>query len=308
MGLKEVETLWLNGGLVPWYEASVHPLTHALHYGSAVFEGIRCYETARGAAIFRLSDHLRRLRDSARLYFMDVPYSLDELRAAVFQVVEGNDLGSCYVRPLVYRGYGAMGLIPFEAPVGCLVAAWPWDAYLGVEAVEHGVRARVSSYSCVDDTSLARTAKAAGHYLNAMLAKIEAVNAGYGEAILTNVHGHVTEGSAENLFMVRDGVAVTPPLSDGVLEGITRDTVVRLLRSEGVPVEQRSLGRSELVLADELFLTGTAAEIVPIREIDDRFVGEPGPVTRRVQERYRDVVLGRDAEFSDFVEFCDSVA
>jgi branched-chain amino acid aminotransferase len=302
MAVQEVDYLWLSGRMVPWQDAAVHPLTHALHYGSGVFEGIRCYETEHGPAVFRLTDHLRRLQRSAKLYYLDIPFELEELRRAVFEVIGANDLRSCYVRPLVFRGYGEMGLVPLEAPVECLVAAWPWDAYLGGDASSAGIRARVSSYRCLDDTSFARTAKASGHYLSGMLAKTEAVKAGYDEAIIMNDHGHVTEGSAENLFMVRDGVVVTPPLADGVLDGLTRDTVLRLLRREGVPVEQRSIGRSELIVADEVFLSGTAAEVVPIREVDYREIGEPGPITRRLQRHYRDVVLGRDSEMGDWLE------
>jgi len=303
MAIQEVQYLWLNGRLVPWHEAAVHPLTHALHYGSGVFEGMRCYDTERGPAAFRLTDHLRRLQRSAKLYYLDMPFELEELRRAVFEVITANGLRSCYVRPLVYRGYGEMGLVPLAAPVDCLVAAWPWDAYLGGEAATRGIRARVSSYRCLDDSSIARTAKASGHYLNSMLAKIEAVNGGYDEAIVVNAHGHVTEGSAENIFMVRDGVVATPPLSDGALEGLTRDTVLRLLRLEGIPVEQRSIGRSELIVADEVFLTGTAAEVVPVREVDDREIGDPGPITLLMQARYRDAVFGRDPKLADFVEF-----
>jgi len=307
MAIQEVDYLWLNGRLVPWQEADVHPLTHALHYGSGVFEGMRCYETEHGPAVFRLTDHLRRLQRSAKLYYLGIPFELEELRQAVFEVLSANDLRSCYVRPLIYRGYGEMGLVPLKAPVECLIAAWPWDAYLGEEASARGIRARVSSYRCLDDTTFARTAKASGHYLSGMLAKIEAVKAGYDEAIITNAHGHVTEGSAENIFMVRDDAVVTPPLADGVLNGLTRDTVMHLLRREGVPIEERSIGRSELTVADEVFFTGTAAEVIPVREVDDREIGEPGPITRRLQRYYRDVVLGRDSETAEWLELVPGI-
>lgn len=304
MPIPEVEKIWVNDKLVPWREAKVHVLTHALHYGSGVFEGVRCYETADGPGVFRLTDHLLRLARSAKLYYMPLPYSIDELRRATVGVIRANRLTSCYIRPLVYRGYGEMGLYPLTTPVECVIAAWPWGAYLGEEALAHGIRAKVASILSLDHASLARSSKACGQYLNPLLAKVEVTNAGYDEAIIVNEHGHVTEGSAENIFVVRDGVATTPPPSDGVLEGITRDTVMRLLQSEGIPVEQHSVSRSDLIVADEVFITGTAAEIVPIREVDDREVGsgEPGPVTRRVQSRYAAAVRGADPEFAGWVE------
>jgi branched-chain amino acid aminotransferase len=306
MPIPEVETIWFNGELVPWGEAKVHVLTHALHYGSGVFEGIRCYETVRGGAVFRLTDHMERLRRSAKLYYMELPYSVPELVRATKDVIAANRLTSCYVRPLVFRGYGEMGLYPLKAPVEAVIAVWPWGAYLGEEGIRHGIRAKVSSIQSLDHTSLARAAKASGQYLNSILAKIEATNAGYDEAIMLNERGHVAEGSGENVFVVRDGVLMTPPSSDGVLEGITRDTVIQMAGSEGIPVRELTLARSDLVIADELFYTGTAAEIVPIREVDDHLIGEPGPVTRRLQERYREVIEGRDGEFACMLEYVES--
>lgn len=303
MPLPEVETIWMDGELVPWGEAKVHVLTHALHYGSGVFEGIRCYATDRGPGVFRLRDHLRRLQRSAKLYYMDVPYSLDELYDATFAVIAANRLEACYIRPLVFRGYGEMGLFPLAAPVQTVIAVWPWGAYLGEEGIAHGIRAKVASIQALGHTSLARAAKATGQYLNSILAKVEVTNAGYDEAIMLTERGLVAEGSGENIFVVRDGVLMTPPPSDGILEGITRDTVLRIAVSEGIPVKECSLARSDLVVADELFFTGTAAEIVPIREVDDHPIGEPGPVTRRIQERFRAIVSGRDAEFGHFMEY-----
>jgi len=303
MPLPEVDQIWMDGELVPWAEAKVHVLTHALHYGSGVFEGIRCYSTPKGPAVFRLEEHLKRLVRSAKLYYMPVPYSLEQLYEATFEVILGNGLDACYIRPLIFRGYGEMGLFPLNAPVEVVVAAWPWGAYLGEEGIERGIRAKVSSFQSLDHTALARAAKATGQYLNSILAKVEVTNAGYDEAIMLTEHGHVAEGSGENIFVVRNGVLMTPLPSDGVLEGITRDSVMQIARAEGLEVRERTLARSDLVIADELFFTGTAAEIVPIREVDDHFIGEPGPITRRVQDRFRAIVEGRDEEFGHFMEY-----
>ncbi|MFA4966445.1 MAG: branched-chain-amino-acid transaminase, partial [Thermoleophilia bacterium] len=284
-------------------EAKVHVLTHALHYGSGVFEGIRCYSTPKGPAVFRLTEHLERLVRSAKLYYMPVPYSVEELYDATFATLSANDLDACYIRPLVFRGYGEMGLFPLKAPVEVIIAAWPWGAYLGEEGIKHGIRAKISSIQSLDHMSLARAAKASGQYLNSILAKVEATNAGYDEAIMLAEHGHVAEGSGENVFVVRGGVLMTPPPSDGVLEGITRDSVLKMAAAMGIPCQERTLTRSDLVIADELFYSGTAAEIVPIREVDDHAIGEPGPITRRIQEKFRAVVEGRDEEFAHFMEY-----
>ncbi len=303
MPIPEVEKIWFNGELVPWGEARIHVLTHALHYGSGVFEGIRCYKAQKGPQVFRLTEHLERLYRSAKLYYMPIPYSLESLRQATFDVVKSNGLDSCYIRPIVFRGYGEMGLFPLNSSVDVAIAAWPWGSYLGEEGILHGVRAKTASIQSLDHTSLARAAKGTGQYLNSILAKIEVTKAGYDEAIMLNEHGHVAEGSGENIFAVRDGQVLTPPTSDGVLEGITRDTVFQMCRSEGIPATERTLTRSDLIIADEVFYTGTAAEIVPVREIDDQLIGEPGPVTRRMQERFQAIVEGRDEEFADFVEY-----
>jgi len=303
MPIPEVEKIWFNGELVPWGEARIHVLTHALHYGSGVFEGIRCYKAQKGPQVFRLTEHLERLYRSAKRYYMPIPYSLESLRQATFDVVKANGLDSCYIRPIVCRGYGEMGLFPLNSSVDVAIAAWPWGSYLGEEGILHGVRAKTASIQSLDHTSLARAAKGTGQYLNSILAKIEVTKAGYDEAIMLNEHGHVAEGSGENIFAVRDGQVLTPPTSDGVLEGITRDTVFQMCRSEGIPATERTLTRSDLIIADEVFYTGTAAEIVPVREIDDQLIGEPGPDTRRKQERFQAIVEGRDEEFADFVEY-----
>lgn len=302
MPIEEMEKIWMNGALVPWGEAKVHVLSHALHYGSGVFEGIRCYKTVKGSAVFRLREHLRRLERSAKLYYMPVPYSLEELVRATHEVIRANGLEACYIRPLVFRGYGEMGIYPMNAPVDAIIAVWPWGAYLGEEGVTRGIRAKVSSIQALDHTSMARAAKACGQYLNSILAKVEVTSCGYDEAIMLNEHGHVAEGSGENIFAVRDGVLMTPLTSDGILEGITRDSVMRIAGSMGVEVRERTLTRSDVVLADELFFTGTAAEVVPIREVDDHFIGEPGPLTRRIQEKFHAIVEGRDEEFAHFME------
>jgi branched-chain amino acid aminotransferase len=305
MPIPEVDKIWMNGKLVPWDEAKTHVLTHALHYGSGVFEGIRAYKTDRGAAVFRLTEHLERLRRSAKLYYMELPYTVAELAQATRDVIKANGLEACYIRPLVYRGYGEMGLSPLHAPVDAVIAVWPWGAYLGDEGIRHGVRAKVSSIQALGHTQLARAAKATGQYLNSILAKVEVTNAGYDEAIMLDAAGHVCEGPGENLFLVRDGVLYTPFPADGVLEGITRDTVMRIAADEGIEARERTLVRSDMVIADELFFTGTAAEIVPIREVDDHVIGEPGPVTRRIQLRYRDIVEGRDETFAHFLDHVD---
>ena len=302
MPIPEVEKIWMNGKLVGWGDAKIHVLTHALHYGSGVFEGIRAYKTADGPAVFRLTDHLERMRRSAKLYYMELPYTVAELAQATKDVIAANGLDACYIRPLVYRGYGEMGLYPMHAPVDAVVAVWPWGAYLGDEGIRHGIRAKVSSVQALGHTQLARAAKATGQYLNSILAKVEVTNAGYDEAIMLDAQGHVCEGSGENLFVVRDGVMYTPFPTDGVLEGITRDTVLRIAEDEGIECRERTLARSDLVIADELFFTGTAAEIVPIREVDDHAIGDPGPITRRIQERYRAIVEGRDEKYAHFLE------
>jgi branched-chain amino acid aminotransferase len=303
MPIPEVDKIWMNGKLVPWGEAKAHVLTHGLHYGSGVFEGMRAYKTDRGAAVFRLTEHLERLRRSAKLYYMELPYTVAELAQATRDVIKANDLDACYIRPLAYRGYGEMGLYPLHAPVDVVVAVWPWGAYLGDEGIRHGIRAKVSSIQALGHTQLARAAKATGQYLNSILAKIEVTNAGYDEAIMLDAAGHVCEGSGENLFLVRDGVLFTPFPTDGVLEGITRDTVLRIAADEGIEARERTLARSDLVIADELFFTGSAAEIVPIREVDDHAIGDPGPITRRIQERYRAIVEGRDEKFVHYLEY-----
>jgi branched-chain amino acid aminotransferase len=305
MPIPEVEKIWMDGELVDWKEAKIHLLTHSLHYGSGVFEGIRAYETPKGAAVFRLTDHLKRLYRSAHIYHMQIPFSLEELIEATKVVIRANGLKSCYIRPIAFRGYGEMGLHPGGSPVNVAIAVWPWGAYLGEEGIEHGVRAKVSSFRRNEANSIPTAAKATGQYLNSILAKMEVTDAGYDEAVLLNNYGHVADGAGENIFMVRHGCLFTPPTSAGALEGITRDSVMRIAEDFEIPCREKDLTRTDLYTADEAFFTGTAAEVVPIREIDNRAIGEPGPITRRVQEKFFEIVSGKDPDFDHWLEYVD---
>jgi len=300
--VDQADVIWMNGELVAWEDAKVHVLTHCLHYGTGVFEGERAYATDRGPAIFRHREHLARLFKSAELYYMPIPYTAEELRTATHELIARNELPSCYIRPLVFRGAGPMGLNPLDAPVEVVIAAWSWGAYLGDGALEKGVRAKVSSWRRISADSLIPHAKASGQYLNSVLAKIESVRAGYEEAILLDAQGFVSEGTGENLFVVMDGVIHTPPQTAGILDGINRDAVMRIARDEGFEVVERNLARAELTLADELFMTGTAAELTPIREIDDHVVGDGvrGPITTRLQKVFLDALHGRDPRYAEW--------
>ncbi len=305
MPIPEVEKIWMDGELVDWKDAKIHLLSHSLHYGSGVFEGIRAYETPRGAAVFRLTDHIKRLFRSAAIYRKPIPFTLEELVEATKVVIRANGLKSCYIRPIAFRGYGEMGLHPMGAPVNVAIAVWPWGAYLGEEGIKHGVRAKVSSFRRNEANSIPTAAKATGQYLNSILAKMEVVEAGYDEAILLNMHGHVADGAGENVFVVRNGVVYTPPTSAGALEGITRDSVMRIAEDMDIPCREKDLVRTDLYIADEAFFTGTAAEVVPIREIDDRVIGDPGPITRRIQEKFFEVVSGGDKAYEHWLEYVD---
>ncbi len=302
MSLEKVDKIWMNGSLVNWDDAKVHVLSHALHYGSGVFEGIRAYETAKGPAVFRLTDHMKRMQESAKIYSMEIPYELDELVEATKETIRVNKVNSCYIRPIAFRGYGAMGLFPLNVPVDVVIAVWPWGAYLGEESLHHGVRVKVSSFQRNNPNSIPPAAKACGQYLNSILAKIEVVAAGYDEAVILNMNGYVADGSGENLFIVKKGVLSTPPLSSGALGGITRDSVMKIAADQGIAVKEENLTRTDLYNADEVFFTGTAAEIVPIHEVDDREVGDPGPVTRKIQEIFFATVKGEDDTYGDWLE------
>jgi branched-chain amino acid aminotransferase len=292
--------------MVAWEDAKVHVLTHGLHYGTGVFEGIRAYDTPQGPSIFRLHDHLDRLFKSAELYYMPIPYTLDELRSATHELIAANALPECYIRPIAYRGYGQMGLNPLEAPVDVTIAVWPWGAYLGEEGKQQGVRAKVASWRRIPHDALIPHAKASGQYLNSVLAKIEATKAGYDEAILLDHQGFVSEGSGENIYVVREGVVHTPPQTAGILDGISRKSIIQIARDLGYEVIERNLARAEMYLADEVFLSGTAAELVPVREIDDHGIGtgRPGPITTGLQRVFDDALHGRDARYA---EWCDVV-
>jgi branched-chain amino acid aminotransferase len=304
MPIEATEKIWMNGELVPWQDANVHILTHSLHYGSGVFEGIRAYETKKGPAIFRLTDHIRRLYQSAKIYTIDIPYSPQQIIDACKETVRVNGLPACYVRPIVYLGYGEMGLNPLLAPVNVAIAVWPWGAYLGEEGVAKGVRMKVSSWRRHDPNIIPPSAKGTGQYINSQLAKVEAIKAGYDEAIMLNPQGFVSEATGENIFLVRDGDLLTPPLSAGALIGITRDSVIRIARDLGVTLHEADLMRTDLYTADEVFVCGTAAEITPVREIDDRVVGagEPGPLTKKIQEVFYAAIKGEVDRYSDWLE------
>lgn len=293
--LKPSKSVWHNGELIPWDQAQVHVGSHVLHYASAMFEGIRCYETERGSAVFRLSEHVQRLLDSARIYRMPLDYERDELSEACLETIRANDMESCYIRPIVFRGYHSLGVNPLPCPVETYIMVWDWGRYLGEEAIEEGVDVMVSTWQRVAQNTLPSLAKCAANYMNAQLIKMEAVQQGYAEAIALDSRGYVSEGSGENVFVIRDGVVQTPPLTASILPGITRDTVMTLARDLGYEVQERDIPREMLYLADELFFTGTAAEITPIRSIDGMPVGagRRGPVTEELQGRFFDLVLGR---------------
>jgi branched-chain amino acid aminotransferase len=303
--MNEADFIWMNGEIVRWEDARVHVLTHALHYGSGVFEGIRAYETTRGTAVFRHQDHLARLGRSAELYYMDLPYTQEKLREATHELIRRNQLRSCYVRPIAFRGYGEMGLFPLNTPVEVVIAVWPWGAYLGEEGQQHGIRVKVSSWRRMSPDSFIPQAKACGQYLNSILAKVESAKAGYDEAILLDDHGNVSEGSGENVFVVRDGVISTPPPTASILEGITSASVKQIAADLGFEVVERDIARGELFQADEVFLTGTAAEVVPVREVDDHPLGEPGELTQAIQKRFFEAIKGEREEYLEWLDIVD---
>lgn len=294
----------MDGKFVPWDEAKIHVLTHTLHYGLGVFEGIRCYQTERGSAVFRLEEHMRRLYDSAQIVGLDVSVTQDEFTEAVLETIRANEMKACYIRPLIWLGYGSMGVNPKGAPTHTMVAVWSWGAYLGEEGLAKGIRVKVSSFTSHHPNSYMTKAKTTGNYAVSQMAKLEAVGAGYDEALMLDPEGLVTQGSGENIFIVRDGVLKTPPLH-GVLGGITRDTIVQLADEQGVDLQVAPFARDEVYVADEAFFTGTAAEVTPIREVDGRTIGagEPGPVTQRIQSAFFEIVNGRDESKFDWLTF-----
>jgi len=297
-----VDFIWMDGELVDWDKAQVHVLTHALHYGSGVFEGIRCYETADGPAVFRLTEHMERFERSAKMLFMDLGYTVEEMVESVKATIRANKLPACYIRPIAFRGYGVMGLDPIEAPVNVTIACWPWETYMGEEALRAGVDVGISSWRQRGINSMPPAIKATGNYLNSSFARIEANQHGYNEAVLLNEDGKVTEGTGENLFIVRDGVISTPPVSDGLLQGITRDSIMVLADDLGYPVLEESLVRTDLYTAEEMFMTGSAAEVVPVRSVDHRAIGPAGPITLDLQQTFFKVVHGEVAEYDEWLE------
>jgi branched-chain amino acid aminotransferase len=302
--VNQADLIWMNGELVAWEDAKVHVLTHALHYGTGVFEGVRAYETARGTAVFRHQDHIDRLFRSAGMYYMDIPYTKQQIREATLDLIARNGLKSCYIRPVVYRGAGPMGLYPLDCPVEMFIAVWEWGSYLGDEGKRNGVRGKVTSWRRIGPDALIPAAKANGQYINSVLAKIEADKAGYEEGILLDQRGMVCEGTGENLFLIRDGEIATPGYPASILGGINRMSAIEIARDLGYEVVERDIARGELYLADEIFMTGTAAELTPLREVDDHPVGsgEPGPITRAVQTVFEDALHGRSDRYADWLD------
>jgi len=301
--IPEVSKIWMDGELVDWKNARIHILTHALHYGSGVFEGIRCYNTKKGPAVFRLREHMQRLHRSARLYRMSIPYSVDELMSATKDVIKANNLKECYIRPIVYRGYGEMGLNPLEAPINVSIAVWPWGTYLGEDGLENGIRAKISSFRRLNSNVIPVSAKATGQYINSILAKIEALDSGFNEAIMLDFRGFLSEGPGENLFLVSDDTLHTAPEHASILPGITRDSVFTIAQDLGYQVKQMDLTREMLYLADEAFYTGTAAELTPIREVDGWIIEKPWPVTKKLQNVFFNTVKGRDDKYLGWLDY-----
>jgi branched-chain amino acid aminotransferase len=300
--MQETEKIWMNGVLVDWADARIHVGSHGLHYGSGVFEGIRAYETPKGTSVFRLSDHLQRLVNSARLLYMDLPYTVDELRTACGELIAANGLPECYLRPIAFYGYGELGVSARGNPIDVVIMSWPWGTYLGADGLKNGIRAKISSWQRVGPNVIPHTAKATGIYLNSMLAVTEANRAGYDEAILLTADGFVADGSGENVFVVRDGEIWTPGLSTSILPGITRDTVIQIAQDLGYRVVEKNLIRSDLFLADEAFMVGTAAEVTPLRSIDDHELGV-GPITLEIQKAYLDTARGLSERWAHWLEY-----
>jgi branched-chain amino acid aminotransferase len=292
MPVKKVDVIWMNGSLVNWDDAKIHVLSHVVHYGTSWFEGIRCYNTAKGSAIFRLGPHIRRLMDSVKIYRTPSPYSEEQLSAAVMETIRANKMRACYIRPIIYRGYGDVGVNPLGCPVDVTIAVWEWGTYLGQAALADGIDVCISTWHRPAPNTLPTMAKAGGNYLLSQLMKLEAIQAGFTEAIALDTQGNLSEGSGENLFLVRDGILHTPPFSSALLPGITRASVIQLAEELGCKVKEMVIPREMVYVADELFFTGTAAEITPIRSVDKQLVGsgKPGPVTMRLQSAFFDVI------------------
>ncbi|MCR4369337.1 MAG: branched-chain amino acid transaminase [archaeon] len=304
--MEETEFIWMNGKMVPWKDAKIHVLTHSLHYGTAVFEGIRCYDTPKGPAIFRLKDHVKRLLDSAHIVQVKANFTQKEYEDACKAVVSKNKLKECYIRPIVYFGYGQMGLATGKCGVDSAIAAWPWGVYLGEDGVKNGIRMKISSYTRHHVNVMLTKSKTTGNYVNSTLAKMEALNAGYDEAIMLDAQGYISECSGENIFIVRDGVLITPPATNA-LEGITRKSMLEVAAAEGIEAREELFTRDQLYISDEAFLTGTAAEVTPIREVDNRTIGagKPGQVTKKLQARFYDIIHGKDKKFEKWLDYVE---
>ena len=302
MPITTTPKIWMNGSLVNWDDAKVHVLTHTLHYGTGVFEGIRAYETANGPAVFRLTDHMKRLHNSAKIMGMELPYSVEELVEATKQTVKSTGLPSCYIRPIAYYGYGEMGLNTLPCKVDVAIACWPWGAYLGDDAVQKGVRMKISSWTRHDHNTMPPAAKTVGNYVNSSLAKVEALKAGYDEAIMLSPSGLVSECTGENIFCVRNGIILTPPLSAGALEGITQSSVTTIARDLGFDIRVDNIARSDLYIADEIFVCGTAAEVGSVNSVDERKIPCPGPMTTAIAATYAKAVRGQDDRYKQWCE------
>ncbi|MFN4133191.1 MAG: branched-chain amino acid transaminase [Candidatus Hadarchaeales archaeon] len=305
MGLTPTKCIWMNGKFVLWKKANVHVLTHTLHYGLGVFEGIRCYKTPRGPAVFRLRDHIARLENSAKIVGMKLPYSREALVEAVKETIKKNRIEECYIRPIAFYGYGVMGLNPAGAPVDVAIAVWPWGTYLGEEGLEKGVKVKISPWRRIHPDILPPHAKLVANYANSILAKVDALKSGYDEAILLNMDGDVAEGPGENVFIVKNGVVMTPPISSGALAGITRDSIIKIAKDEKIPFEEREISPKDLYSADEAFFTGTAAEVTPIREVDGKKIGggRRGPITTKLQKIFFETVRGNVQKYSAWLDF-----
>ncbi|WP_298209203.1 branched-chain amino acid transaminase [Ferrimicrobium sp.] len=305
MPIQAMKYVWMNGELVPFEDANVHVLTHALHYGYGVFEGIRAYETPQGSAIFRLTDHINRFYESAKILMMEIPYTATELIEATKRLVDENGHASCYIRPIAYLGYGEMGLNPLTGKTDVAIATWPWGAYLGEEGLARGIRAKISSFKRHDPNIIPPAAKTTGGYINSALAKAEVIKAGYDEAIMLSGQGNVSECTGENIFIVKNGMLLTPSDASGALSGITRKTITQVAKDMGIETHEAQLLRTDLYLADEMFITGTAAEVVPVSSVDDRVIGtgEPGKISKELQRRYFQIVTGSDPAYDHWLEY-----
>jgi branched-chain amino acid aminotransferase len=305
MPITPTDKIWFNGELVPWDEARIHVLTHSLHYGMGVFEGIRAYETDKGPAVFRLTEHMERLHDSAKIMMMELPYTVEQLVAATKETVRSSGLPSCYIRPIAYYGYGEMGLNTLPCEVDVAIACWPWGAYLGDDAASKGVRMKISSWTRHDHNTMPPLAKTTGNYVNSSLAKVEALKAGYDEAIMLNPQGFVSECTGENIFVARNGVLVTPPTAAGALQGITQDSVTTIARDLGFEVVVDYISRSDVYIAEEMFVCGTAAEVSAVNSVDDRAIPCPGPMTTAIAGEYAKAVRGQADRYKVWLEYAD---